>query len=85
MLGKSSGRRKVCLIFGFIKISWDVHEELWGFLDMGEGSLGMTRLSACLVYEVLKLAHFENRFFFPKSVKVAFWTNTICWVVQVSY
>ena len=44
----------------------------------------MTKLSACLVYEVLKLAHFENRFFYPKPVKVAIWTNTIGWVVQVS-
>lgn len=40
-----------CAVFGFVgdvTVTWDVNEQPWGFLNMGAGSLGMTKHSANL-------------------------------------
>lgn len=56
------------------RFTWDVNKQSYGVWDMGEGTLGMTKLSAILGMQGLKLKLF-----------ILHLTDAIHRVVQLSY
>lgn len=82
---ESFGHRKIYLGFDFIivRVTWDVNQWLWGFGDM-EGALGMTKLSANLGMQVLKIGILGNNLFALNLVKINTLMDTVGRVVQLS-